>query len=125
LTDCAEAGGFLVQRRSRAGHSRKSRKVAPASSPGRAPDNQTRQEDVHMSERPDGAGKADTDVLEAGKTGCTAHSDTEGLDLDTKHQHLKHGMPMMGQQSYTCAGFILLPSGRRPALQCCLEGLPT
>jgi len=43
----------------------------------------------------------------------------------TQNQHLKHGMPMMGQQSYTCAGFILLPSGRRPALQCCLEGLPT
>ncbi len=39
---------------------------------------------MHTSKRPDGAGKADTDVLEAGETGCTAHSDTEGLDLDTK-----------------------------------------
>ena len=65
ISDCAEAGGFLVQRRT--AHRRKSQKSAAAKNPSKMVDAQTESEDLPGSKSADGTGEAEADMPIAGE----------------------------------------------------------
>lgn len=72
LLQCAEVGGFLVQRRT--AQRRKSQKAAPASNPSKRLDAQTESEDVHGSRSGNGTEEAEANMPVGGEADAVALS---------------------------------------------------